>query len=79
MKLISLLVTLLLIAFIAINQLESNSQRHKTAEVIDSESMESPKVPTSPKDVLDFKEDINKYVQDNANKTTKELEKSLSQ
>ena len=75
MRLISLLLALLLIGFLVIKQLDSSSSNNKIEEVLKSEDINAPKVPSSPKDLREFDEDINKFIQDNADKRAEELDK----
>ena len=76
MKIISILIGLVLVALFVMKQLNSGSSRNNIEEVIDKENINTPKVPTSPKDIQKFEKDINKYIQDTTEKKTKELTSS---
>ena len=79
MKLISLLISLLLVGFLVMQQLNSSSSVDKSIGGLDTESVDIPKVPTSLQGVSKFEKDINSYIQDNADKRAQELEASLNQ
>ena len=75
MRLISLLVGLLLVGLLVMKQLNSSSSVN---ESIDSVNFKVPKVPTSTQGISEFEGDINKFIQDNADKRAQELENSLN-
>jgi len=79
MKLISLLISLLLVGFLVMQQLNSSSSVDKSIEGLDTGSVDVPKLPTSPEGVSKFEKDINSYIQDNADKRSQELEATLNQ
>jgi len=78
MKLISLLVALLLIGLLIAKQLKPNSSSNDIENILGSEKFTTPKVPTSPQELQAFENDINKLIQDSADKRARELEESLN-
>ena len=78
MRLISLLLTLLLVGYLIATQLGHKSQLNNEAlNASDTENLSVPRVPTSPKDLPKFKEDINKYLDDSLKKKRQDIEDSL--
>lgn len=73
MKIISILIGLVLVALFVMKQLNSGSSRNNIEEVIDKENINTPKVPTSPKDIQKFEKDINKYIQDTTEKKNERI------
>ena len=78
MRLISILLVLVLIAFLVMKQLNSDSSRNNVEEALDTGGVKTPKVPTSPEDIQEFEEDINKFMQENTEKRNKKIEESLA-
>lgn len=70
MKLISLLIALLLVGYLAVKQLNSTSSNR---EIDDTET---PRAPSSPEELEDFKEDMSQLLQDNADARVRKLEES---
>ena len=73
MKIISILIGLVLVALFVMKQLNSGSSRNNIEEVIDKENINTPKIPTSPKDIQKFEKDINKYIQDATEKKNERI------
>jgi len=75
MKLIALLIAVLLVAFLAMKQLDSSpSKKQIEEEISNSENIKAPKVPTSPDGLESFEKDIDKFIQENADNRASELE-----
>ncbi len=77
MRLISLLLALLLVAFLVVKQLNSSSSQSQVKQVLGSDGVDIPKVPSSPKDLQNFEGDMDKFIQDNADKRSEHLEKAM--
>ena len=77
MKLISLLIALLLTGLLVKQQLDSSSSNTEIEEAVSSEGITAPKIPTSSKDIQKFEDDMNKFMQDTADKRAEKLEESL--
>ncbi|MCK5354687.1 MAG: hypothetical protein KAJ63_06180 [Methyloprofundus sp.] len=77
MKLISLLIALLLTGLLVKQQLDSSSSNTEVEEVVNSEGITTPKIPTSSKDIRKFEDDMNNFMQDTADKRAEKLEESL--
>ena len=73
LALLSILIGLVLVALFVMKQLNSGSSRNNIEEVIDKENINTPKVPTSPKDIQKFEKDINKYIQDTTEKKNERI------
>ena len=73
MKLLSLLLALLLIGFVIKKQLDTNSTSQKLEELIESEGIDTPKLPSSANEYSKFEKDINDFVLDSADKRKQEL------
>lgn len=78
MKFISLLIALLIIGFLVKKQLDSSSSNTEYEAIISHENITVPKVPTAPKDVQKFEQDINKFMLDAADQRAQALEASLN-
>ena len=59
-------------------QLNSDSSRNNAEEALDTGGVKTPKVPTSPEDIQEFEEDINKFMQEKTEKRNKKIEESLA-
>lgn len=77
MKLLSILIVLVIVAFLAVKQLDSSSSSNKAAEILGSENSAAIKAPTSVKDLQKFEDDMNKLMQDSTEKRRDAIEKSL--
>ena len=74
MKLISLLITLLIIGFLANKQLNSGSPFITQEDITGSSHSNIPAIPTSLKEVEQFKQDMNEFMEENTKKRFKALE-----
>ena len=79
MRLISLLIGLVLIAFLISKQLASDSPSRDIAAIIEEDGISLPKVPVSPKDLKAFEADMNAFIENAASERKEELEKALNQ
>lgn len=81
MRLIGLVITLLLIAYLITTQLKSTSGESSYEEILGEDSAlradSPPRVPTSPEDVRAFKDDFNSYINQQTEKRTQEIDESL--
>ncbi len=77
MKLIFLLIALLLIGFLFSKYLSANNQTDRANEVLSGESIDTIQVPSTPKDLKKFEQDLNSLIQDQAAERNKELEDQL--
>ena len=68
---------LLLVAFLVVKQLNSSSSQSQVKQVLGSDGVDIPKVPSSPKDLQNFEGDMDKFIQDNADKRSEHLEKAM--
>jgi len=68
---------LALIAFLVVKQLDSSSSNNQAEKVTTNNNIDSPAIPTSPKDLQKFEQDIDKFILDNADSRAKKLEESL--
>ena len=75
MRLISLLIGLVIIAYLISKQLEPDSSSNDIDDIIDQQDIALPKVPVSPKDIKGFETEMNKFIQDTAANRQEELEK----
>ena len=64
--------------FIGYEATKFKSSVNESIDAIDSVNFKVPKVPTSPQGISEFEGDINKFIQDNADKRAQELENSLN-
>lgn len=78
MRLISLLVGVLLVGLFIMKQLDSSSSVNENIHAVDTGDFKTPKVPTTPQGIAEFEGDMNKFIQDNADKRARELEDSLN-
>ena len=78
MRIILLLLTLLIVGFLVKTQLDSSSLPIGYEGVTGSEGKAHPNIPSSPKDIKKFEQDINDFILDSADKRSKELEEALS-
>jgi len=75
MRIISLLITLLIIGFLINQQMSSKSSSQRSIDdFFDAQGISAPKTPTSPEEVKIFEKEINKFMQDSALERAKELE-----
>ena len=81
MRLLSLVITLLLVGYLITIQLQSSSRNTAHQDKLRAESElgvdSPPRVPTSPEDVRAFKDDLNSYINQQTEKRTQEIEESL--
>jgi len=77
MKFVSILLALLLITFLVVKKINSGTSDERINEVIENKNIEAPRVPTSPKDIPKFEEDINNFIQDNAKERARKLESKI--
>ena len=75
MRIISILVGLLILAYLSSKQATPEAPSRDLDTVTDNKEITLPKVPTAPENVKDFKTDINKFIQDTASERNKELGK----
>ena len=68
MKFLSLLITLLIIGFLANKQLNSDSPLITQEDITGSKHSNIPAIPTSLKGVEQFKQDMNGFIEDNTKK-----------
>jgi len=78
MKLISLLIALLIVGFLVKKQLDSSSSNTEYDNLISTENITVPKVPSAPKDVQKFEKDINEFMLDASEQRAKEVAESLN-
>ncbi len=78
MKMISMLLALLLVGYLAQQQLASTSANSALQDTLSKEGISVPKVPTSLNDVKRFEVDMNKLMQDAADKKAKLIDESLN-
>jgi hypothetical protein len=78
MKFISLLIALVIIGVLVKTQLNSNSSNAVPEDLRGNEDVSVPKVPTAPKDVPKFEQDINEFIDNSADKRAKEMDESLN-
>ena len=77
MKLISLLLGLVIVAYLINKQMTSSLSNNRTNAELDKQDVTLPKTPTTPEEVKDFEKDVNKLIQDLSTERNKELQKSL--
>lgn len=75
MRIISLLIGLLVVAYFINLQISSKSPSKDIIEIIDKQDISLPKIPVTPKDLKEFETDINKFLQDAMSERKKELDK----
>lgn len=75
MKLISLLIGLVIIAYLISKQLVAESPSSDINAIFDKQEIALPKIPVTQKDVKGFEVDMNKFIQDTAAERNKEFEK----
>jgi len=76
-RLISILLVLVFIAFLVMKQLDSGPSKNNVEEISNNENVNTPKVPTSPKGIQEFEKDMNKLILDQTEKRNENIEKSL--
>ena len=77
MKLIAILAVLLVIAYLLKTQLGSESSSNKIDALLEQQKIEAPKVPSTPKDLKKFENELNDFVLDSADKRKQEFEEAL--
>lgn len=75
MRLISLLLGLVILAYFISKQLASNKPESEITQTLDQQEISTPRVPTTPQDVKKFEANMNDFMQDAAEKRAKALEK----
>lgn len=73
MKLLSLLIGLVLVAYLMSKQMSSNSQLDDISN-IDQQNISAPKVPVTAKGLKEFETDINTFIENTAADRDKEIE-----
>ncbi len=76
MRIISILVGLMILAYLHTRQVTPEAPSSDVNTVMDNNEIAVPKVPTAPENIKDFKTDMNKFIQDTASERNKALEKS---
>lgn len=77
MRLISLVIVLAMIGYLITTQLNSSSSIESLEGVVDD--VGAPKIPTSPKDLPKFEDEINNFMQDSADERLEKFEEASSQ
>lgn len=78
MKLILVLITLLIIGLLVKTQLNPSSPQSDLNNTIGNNEIIVPEVPTAPKDVKQFEQDMNKFVIDAAEQRAKEIDQAVN-
>ena len=74
MRLISLLIGLILVAYLVSTQLSPDSTSGDINTNIDQQDVTPPKVPVAPSELKEFEADMNTFIQDTASERNKKLE-----
>lgn len=76
MRIISIIIVLLIVAYLVSKQLTpETSSRSANGTMENTQDVTAPIVPTAPQDVNNFKNDMNKYIQDTASERGEELDR----
>ncbi|MFT7184904.1 MAG: hypothetical protein ACI84K_000271 [Pseudohongiellaceae bacterium] len=78
MKFISLLLALLIVGFLVKKQLNSSAPSSEINDIVNEVDLLVPEVPTAPKNIQKFEEDINEFMSDAADQRKREVEESLN-
>jgi hypothetical protein len=73
MRLISLLIGLILVAYLVSTQLSPDSTSGDINTNIDQQDVPPPKVPVAPSELKEFEADMNTFIQDTASERNKKL------
>ena len=76
MKLISLMIGLIIVAYLVNKQMTSELSNTERNKKHDKQDNVLPKIPTTPKEVEGFETDMNKLIHDLSSERNKELEKA---
>ena len=76
MKLISLMIGLIIVAYLVNKQMTSELSNTERNKILDKQDNVLPKIPTTPKEVEGFETDMNKLIHDLSSERNKELEKA---
>lgn len=79
MKLISLLIVLVVIAYLISSQLNTESSSQRVKGAVSEHEIDLPKVPTSPNELKAFETDVNTFIQDTSSQPKDQLESALEQ